>query len=106
MCLLFLSNLYPPYDIGGYEQLCQEVALCLRERGHTVWVLTSRHGLVGTPTGEQDVIRTLHLQADVHHYKPLGFFLKRSAQEEANKRELGRMIDPIPTVCGLSQRPS
>jgi hypothetical protein len=33
MRLLFLSNLYPPYEIGGYEQWCQEVAVRLRERG-------------------------------------------------------------------------
>jgi len=95
MRLLFLSNLYPPHDIGGYEQWCQEVALRLRERGHTVLVLTSRHGLVDVPANEPEVFRTLHLQADVHHYKPWDFFLKRGKQEEENKRELKRVLDGV-----------
>lgn len=39
--LLFVSNLFPPYVRGGYEQLCEEVALGLQQRGHTLSVLTS-----------------------------------------------------------------
>jgi glycogen synthase len=95
MRLLFLSNLYPPYEIGGYEQWCQEVALRLRRRGHTVHVLTSRHGVNGTPLSEQDVTRTLYLQADINHYKPLDFFLKRARQEQFNRQELRRVLDQI-----------
>ena len=41
MRLLFLSNFYPPHQLGGYEELCAEVAQGLRARGHTVAVLTS-----------------------------------------------------------------
>ncbi len=29
MRFLFLSNYYPPYELGGYEQLCQEMARAL-----------------------------------------------------------------------------
>ncbi|TMC57253.1 MAG: glycosyl transferase family 1, partial [Chloroflexi bacterium] len=47
MRLLFLSNFYPPHHFGGYEELCAEVAEGLRARGHTVAVLTSRHGAQG-----------------------------------------------------------
>ena len=93
MRLLFLSNLYPPHDLGGYEQWCQEVAVRLRERGHVVHVLTSRHGTDGSPSPEPDVTRTLHLQADVRHYRPLDFFLKRADQEQANRHELKATID-------------
>jgi glycosyltransferase involved in cell wall biosynthesis len=42
--ILFLTNYYPPYHIGGYEELCAEVCLCLRARGHIVEVVTSRRG--------------------------------------------------------------
>lgn len=42
MRILFLSNYYPPYSRGGYEQWCQEVAIELVRRGHQVAVLTSR----------------------------------------------------------------
>jgi glycosyltransferase involved in cell wall biosynthesis len=95
MRLLFLSNLFPPYEIGGYEQWCQEVAAGLRQRGHTVHVLTSRHGVNGIALDEPDVTRTLYLQADVHHYKPLDFFLKRGRQEQFNQQELRRVLDQI-----------
>ena len=95
MRLLFLSSLYPPHEIGGYEQWCQEVAVRLRERGHRVQVLTSRHGLNGSRLSEPDVTRTLHLQADVHHYQPADFFLKRARQEQWNERELRRTVDEL-----------
>jgi glycosyltransferase involved in cell wall biosynthesis len=40
--VLVLSNLYPPHAVGGYEQMCRDVVVRLRERGHRVVVLTSR----------------------------------------------------------------
>ena len=94
MRLLFLSNLYPPYDLGGFEQLCQEVTVQLLQKGHIVKVLTSRYGneLVIDHSGNV-VDRSLHLQANIHHYRPIDFFLKRSMQEQADKRELRRTID-------------
>jgi glycogen(starch) synthase len=95
MRLLFLSNLYPPFNIGGNEQLCQEIAECLRQRGHTVRVLTSRYGLNHTVLPEQDVIRRLHLQANVNYYRPSDFFLKRTHQERSNERELRLAIDQL-----------
>ena len=64
MQLLFLSNLYPPYALGGYEQWCQEVAIALAERGHTVDVLTSQVGAFA-PCSQEDgvtVHRQLHLE--------------------------------------------
>jgi len=42
MHILQVSNLYPPYWIGGYEQIAEWVARGLRERGHVVDVLTGR----------------------------------------------------------------
>ena len=93
MRLLFLTNLFPPYEIGGYEQWCQEVAEELRDRGHTIRILTSRHGLNGAQLNEPNVTRTLYLQADVHHYRPSDFFLERRRKERWNERELRRVID-------------
>jgi glycosyltransferase involved in cell wall biosynthesis len=40
--VLLVSNLYPPYWIGGYEQIAQWVSHGLRERGHELEVLTGR----------------------------------------------------------------
>lgn len=44
MKILFLSNLFPPNQIGGYEVLCSRVANLFAERGHEVHVLTSSYG--------------------------------------------------------------
>lgn len=93
MRLLFLSNLYPPFDIGGYEQWCQEMAICLRQRGHTVHVLTSRYGVKRVPPVEPDVTRALYLQADVYHYQPWRFFLRHRFEEKANRQALRAAID-------------
>src|ERR671918_1913723 len=45
MRILIVSNLYPPYYLGGYEIRCALVAEGLRQAGHNVRVLTSRYGL-------------------------------------------------------------
>ena len=94
MRILFISSQYPPYELGGYEQLCQEVTADLSSRGHDVRVLTSRYGIKQNDeihTG--NVIRSLHLTADIHYYKPLDFFLKLPSQEKENLAELKKNID-------------
>jgi glycogen synthase len=40
--LALVVNLYPPYVVGGNEILARDVVLALRERGHTVHVVTGR----------------------------------------------------------------
>jgi glycosyltransferase involved in cell wall biosynthesis len=42
MRLAFITNLYPPYVVGGNEMLCDEVVTALRARGHQVSVLCGR----------------------------------------------------------------
>ena len=66
MRILFLSNYYPPYARGGYEQWCEEVAEELVQRGNEVCVLTSK---TDTQTGEHNrngitVQRVLHLEVE------------------------------------------
>jgi len=56
--VLVLSNLYPPYYLGGYELACAEVVDALRARGHQVMVLTSWRGL-RRPTVGRRVLRLL-----------------------------------------------
>ena len=96
MRLLFLSNLYPPFDRGGFEQLCQEVTVDLRRRGHTVWVLTSLYGTQSPTRNTHDgVIRRIHLQADVYHYRLADFFLRRPSQGRANAQALRSAMDQL-----------
>ncbi|GAB4543396.1 MAG: hypothetical protein Kow0063_36510 [Anaerolineae bacterium] len=94
MRILFLSNFYPPYELGGYEQWCQEVAVRLIERGHEVWVLTSRYGVGAERKKDVPyVTRSLYLQSDINYYHPIDFFLRRPIQERENIRALRKAID-------------
>jgi glycogen synthase len=58
MKILIISNLYPPYILGGYEILCAQVVQYLQERGHMVHVLTSDHK---SSVCDSDVTRTLQV---------------------------------------------
>ncbi len=102
MRILLLSNLYPPYILGGAEVIARDFAVGLEGLGHEVWVLTSSYGLNRpqedgciwrtlryTPSAHYDNHRSpfqqLHLVADYYryfHYAP-------------NTKELQRMISMI-----------
>jgi glycogen synthase len=92
MRLLFLTNFYPPFDLGGFEQWCHEIAGTLRVRGHSIKILTSQHGTSKGYPLETDVRRSLYLQADIDRYRPVDFFLKRAGQEKHNATELRSAI--------------
>lgn len=69
MHILVISNLYPPCYLGGYELLCKNVVDALRDRGHTVFVLTSDFRidtLSADERAEKDIARELKL------YLPFG----------------------------------
>ena len=84
MKLLFVSNLYPPHHLGGYELLCYEVAKRLSARGHDVQVLASTFG-VRTEAAEPGIYRRLLLESDVYYYRPQQILRYRSIQ--AHNRE-------------------
>ena len=64
MNVLFLSNLYPPNVVGGYERLCFDMASALAERSHGVSVLTSNYGGCVADYPGQRIDRSLRLLAD------------------------------------------
>ena len=70
MRVLFVSNLYPPNVVGGYERLCFEVASAFVERGHEVHVLASGHGGGTAEYPGQTIRRTLRLLAGESIYAP------------------------------------
>ncbi|HHW4677972.1 MAG TPA: glycosyltransferase family 4 protein [Xylella sp.] len=51
MKILIISNLYPPFYIGGYELGCKNIVDGLVAKGHDVVVLTSRSTERGTLAG-------------------------------------------------------
>ena len=61
MNILFVSNLYPPITIGGYEQVCFDIAQGLKARGQSVHVLTSSYRAHDLRHHESGVYRRLKL---------------------------------------------
>lgn len=45
MRILIVSNLFPPFYLGGYEILAEQVSRDLAAKGHDVHVLSSMHGV-------------------------------------------------------------
>jgi glycosyltransferase involved in cell wall biosynthesis len=93
--LLFLSNYYPPYARGGYEQWCQEVATALTQRGHEVHVLTSRVPGEATAVKEDGVWvhRLLHLEVEGGLWQTAVRLLKdRTRLEQENLANVEKLI--------------
>lgn len=89
MKLLVVSNFYPPYKIGGYELLCEEVVQALNNLGHRSKILTSTFG-VGKPVVEGNVHRELTLENDLDYYalKKLWAYPRQRIRNERILREV------------------
>ena len=95
MRILFISNHYPPYEVGGYEQLCRDVADRLAARGHAIRVLTTTFGLErGLHTNDEAIQRVLRFVPDYDAKLSAGlqFFLTRRRDEEHNRACLRAQI--------------
>jgi glycosyltransferase involved in cell wall biosynthesis len=102
MNILFISNLYPPAVLGGYEILCARVAAVFMALGHRVTILTSDGAGVGTewtvpsetgPAGEE-IHRTLGL------YRPFGLSpalarADRQRVEAPNRKATAALLDTL-----------
>lgn len=87
MRILVISNLYPPYYIGGYELACKDVVEGLRLRGHEVTVLTSTYG-VTTPEVSNGVHRLLNHSFSGGYKSPNTITLWESIQYSWNNYRL------------------
>ena len=96
MRILFISNLYPPNVVGGYERLCFEVAAALAARGHDVSVLTSDYGGRVADYPNQKIDRSLSLLTGSTVYQPFsGTIVER---EQANRYNVERLHDVYSAV--------
>jgi len=95
--ILFLTNLYPPNAVGGYERLCHQVAEALADQGDEIFVLTSDFGDRQADIPNQTVWRTLNLLADKRDiYRPIEMTPARQAAiNQHNVRELKRTVAEI-----------
>lgn len=94
MKILFISNLYPPYYIGGYELACKDVAEELQRRGHEVYVLTSTYG-INKQVVEGNIYRKLYLHKTF--YTSIPSIINEKYLEVYNyftTREIAGNIDP------------
>lgn len=105
MKVLFISNLYPPAYIGGYELNCADVALDLQLRGHDVRVITSDYLATKVTHAEPTVSRRLRLRQDWDRSgstKTIGKGLANAAAQWHNVRSVRRFVDqfhPDIIVC-------
>jgi len=71
MRILVISNYYPPFELGGWEQLTSNVVNRLTDRGHQIEVLTSNYRVREIHRTEPGVHRRLHLESyDPVNYHP------------------------------------
>jgi glycogen(starch) synthase len=98
MHILFVSNLYPPNVVGGYEQLCAGVAAALASRGHDVTVLTSSFGGKEATYPSQTVHRSLQLLVGDGIYQPF-------AGEAAERARINAENIAITKRLILTERP-
>lgn len=103
MQLLFLSNYYPPFARGGYEQWCQEVAGALTARGHRVDVLTScGPDGAGIDDGDVSVHRLLNLEVEGGLHETVVRLLRdRDRLEEENLTHVRRLIATLTPDAAL-----
>jgi glycogen synthase len=93
MRVLFVSNLYPPNVVGGYERLCFEVTSAFAARGHDVRVLASGHGGGAAEYPGQTIRRTLRLLVGEEIYDP--FPGDAAARDAVNRGNLDALRDSI-----------
>jgi len=84
--ILVLTNLYPPHHAGTYDLRCQSITEALRLRGHTLFVVTSNHGL-NTEQRDAEIHRRLLLNG-VYGHPLVTRFRELQKLEEHNHRAL------------------
>ncbi len=95
MRILILTNFYPPYEVGGFEQNCRDVNLRLQAKGHQVAVLTSNRGVpADAKHDEPGIYRQLQTQIDFAA-KPGAawqFFRRRQHAEQHNEQVFKNVV--------------
>ncbi len=96
MNILFISNLYPPNAVGGYERLCADVAAAFVDRGHRVTVLTSSFGAQVSRHPGQVVHQAMRLLVGDSIYDGFdGTDAQRHAINRSNVRAVRQLIEHV-----------
>ena len=98
MKILYLTNLYPPHHLGGYELICANVNAAMQARGHETLVLTSDHGVqAGEDSVEPGVRRELRVHG-MYGHPWLGINALRSVEFHNNEALRQALQDFEPDV--------
>lgn len=91
MRILVVTNLYPPYYVGGYEVECRNVVEALKAKGHTIKILTSTYG-IHKPQHDGEVYRWLIAvfgwETEQHHQP---YYVELLKKEFINQRAFKRL---------------
>ena len=100
MKILIITNLYPPYVLGGYEILCGQVVHSLLQLGHSITILTSVHG---TPDGvpSQDIVEGCMVTRSLRLFCPF----ERAAGSEVGPRISTERYNRHTTASFIEQLP-
>jgi glycosyltransferase involved in cell wall biosynthesis len=98
--ILVLTNLYPPFYLGGYELGCHDVVERLRERGHSVAVLTSTYGVSGERR-DGHIYRHLSFRCVPDRRSRLGLLRSEWKQQAALRRVFGACTPDVVYVFSL-----
>lgn len=94
MRILFFTNFYPPYELGGQGRSCQQAVEGMKERGHSVMVLTSMHGTDNQCVQDENVHRCLYLEMDMVPLRhSLVFFTQRKQRAEHNLKKTQQILN-------------
>jgi glycosyltransferase involved in cell wall biosynthesis len=91
MKILVLTNLYPPHHAGTFDNRCLTVTESLRLRGHSIFILTSSHGL-RTEQMDEQIHRRLLLNG-VYGHPPVTAYLQLKELELHNNQVLLEAIE-------------
>lgn len=81
--ILFITNFYPPFELGGWEQLVHNICQQLESRGHETAILTSNYRRDEVGISESNVYRLLNLESsDLNRYRPQTLLNKNHLERE------------------------
>jgi glycogen synthase len=91
MKILVITNLYPPHHAGTFDHHCLGVTDALRLRGHTIFILTSSHGL-RSEERDEGIHRSLLLNG-VYGHPAVSSYLELKSLELQNHQALLEAIE-------------
>ena len=100
MRILTITYSYPPYHKGGYEIRCRDVMERLKQKGHEVLIVTTRHpsNRNAIKSDEPGIFRVMH-----HKFEPQSF-VQRVLNDIKDTRFLKKTIEEFqPDVIYLWQ---